>query len=117
MQHEACTLTRTESDSDPKSLFEECAWLYALCREYLFRDHTEQIVQSLFPSGLPSQPTRVLEVGCGPGFYSRRLARRFIGLDVLGVDRSSRLISSARRRATADRLANCHFLQGDVKRL
>jgi ubiquinone/menaquinone biosynthesis C-methylase UbiE len=35
----------------------------------------------------------------------------------MGIDRSSRLISFARERANADKVANCRFLEGDVGRL
>ncbi|MGC2162949.1 MAG: class I SAM-dependent methyltransferase [Silvibacterium sp.] len=115
MEHGTCNLTRTESEPAAGNLFEDCAWLYALCREHLFRDHTDEIVKVLFPDGTPSKQASLLEVGCGPGFYSRRLARRFPDLTVLGVDRSSRLVTSARRRAAADRLTNCRFLEGDVE--
>ncbi len=117
MQLEECSLGRTEGVSDAKNLFEDCAWLYELCREYLFRDHTEKIVQSLFSAGLLPQPTQILEVGCGRGFYSRRLAPRCANLRLLGVDRSSRMVSSAQRRAVADNLANCRFLVGDAEDL
>ncbi len=117
MQLEEYSLKRIENASDRTNLFEDCAWLYELCREYLFRDHTEQIIHSLFPSGLPAQSAQVLEVGCGPGFYARRLARRFEDLDLLGIDRSPRMVSSARRRAKADGLTNCRFVVGDVEQL
>ena len=29
----------------PDSLFDRCSWFYALCREYLFRDHTQEMVE------------------------------------------------------------------------
>lgn len=104
-----------ELETDTKHLFEDCAWLYAFCREHLFRDHTEEIAQALFTDGVPSQSMSVLEVGCGPGFYARRLARRYPALRVLGIDRSSRLLAWARSRASSDELANCRFQQGDVE--
>jgi arsenite methyltransferase len=103
------------SETGTKHLFEDCAWLYALCREYLFRDHTEEIAKSLFPKDVLSRGMSVLEVGCGPGFYARRLARRYPALQVLGVDRSSRLLAWARSRASSDELVNCRFQQGDVE--
>jgi arsenite methyltransferase len=56
----------------------------------------------------------VLEVGCGPGFYARRLAHRYPLLQVLGIDLSSRLVALARWRASSEALANCRFQQGDV---
>ncbi len=41
-----------ELETNTKHLFEDCAWLYAFCRERLFRDHTEEITQALFPEGI-----------------------------------------------------------------
>lgn len=117
MENSACSLSKTKSESETRSLFEDCAWLYAFCREHLFRDQTEEIVHALFPDGVSSDSTSVLEVGCGPGFYSRRFAMRFPHLHVLGVDRSSRLVTYARERASADGFTNCRFIEGDVEHL
>ena len=56
--------------------------------------------------------TRVLDVGCGVGRWSRRLAAR--GAHVTGVDLSPTMIGEARRRAAAAGLTNrCHFLVQD----
>jgi ubiquinone/menaquinone biosynthesis C-methylase UbiE len=117
MDDGACSLTKTAADSDTGHLFEDCAWLYAFCREHLFRDHTEEIAQALFPNGISSASMSVLEVGCGPGFYARRLAQRYPALQVLGIDRSSRLVARARNRASSEALPNCRFQQGDVQSL
>lgn len=117
MDHSEWSRTRTDGTPIPRNLFDDCAWLYALCREYLFRDHTKEIIQALFPNGQPSGTTSILEVGCGPGFYARQLAKRYAGTSVFGIDRSSRMVSSARRRAVADRLNNCQFIEGDVESL
>jgi len=62
---------------------------------------------------------RVLEVGCGPGHLSIRLARHH-GLEVTGLDLDPAMI--ARARANADRLGNGdgrrpEFLVGDVAAL
>ncbi len=115
MPDDAWSPTRMELETDTKHLFEDCAWLYAFCREHLFCDHTEEIAKTLFPNGVISESMSVLEVGCGPGFYARRLARRYPALRVLGVDRSSRLLAWARSRASSDGLVNCRFQQGDVE--
>src|SRR5216684_1388627 len=59
------------------SLFEHFAWLYIFCRERIFRDDTQRIIAALWPQGKPPAKTRLIELGCGPGFYSCRLARLF----------------------------------------
>ena len=57
-----------------ETLFERCWWFYALCREYVFTDHTEEIAAALAPLLRASKKRHLLEVGCGPGFYARRFA-------------------------------------------
>jgi arsenite methyltransferase len=114
---DACCPVKTERETDTRHLFEDCAWLYAFCREHLFRDHTDEITHALFPEGVSSRRMSVLEVGCGPGFYARRFARRYPAFRVLGLDRSLRLIAWAQRRASSDALTNCRFQQGDVESL
>ncbi len=64
---------------------------------------------------LPSG-ARVLDVGCGVGRWSRRLAER--GAEVTGIDLSPTMIREARRRAFAAGLAGrCRFLVRDAARL
>jgi arsenite methyltransferase len=114
---DACCPVKAKREKDTRHLFEDCAWLYAFCREHLFRDQTEEIARALFPKGVSSESMSVVEVGCGPGFYSRRLARRYPALQVLGLDRSVRLIAWAQWRASSDALTNCRFQHGDVESL
>ena len=102
--------------SQTDSLFERCSWFYALCREYLFRDHTPEIEQSLFPAG-PPPGTHVVELGCGPGFYACRLAQRYPQITATGIDLSKRLIERAKSRAASRSLRNCSFCQGDAQAL
>jgi SAM-dependent methyltransferase len=60
--------------------------------------------------------SRVLDVGCGVGRWSRLLAAR--GADVLGVDLSPTMIAQARRRAVAEGVADrCRFRVQDVSNL
>lgn len=102
---------------EANSLFDRFPWLYIGCREWFFRDHTRQIVAGLWPSGAPRPDECVIELGCGPGFYARRLARRFAHLRVIGLDRSPQQLRHARTRATAQGLANCRFVEGDARAL
>jgi ubiquinone/menaquinone biosynthesis C-methylase UbiE len=99
------------------SLFEGCAWFYALCREYLFRDHTLEIARAIFPVQGPAPGTRVLELGCGPGFYACRLSQEYPQIHTTGVDLSKSLIARAKSRAASRSLQNCTFAHGDVHAL
>ena len=100
--------------NEPESLYERYPWLYAFCRDHLFRDDTEKIAAALWPAEGPSEGGSLLELGCGPGFYARRLAARFDNLQVTGIDRSERQLHRARSRAAADSLHNCTFEEGDA---
>ena len=101
----------------PESLFERFGWLYAFFREHLFRDDTDGIIAALWPRGEPPQGSRLLELGCGPGFYCCQLAERFPGLDVLGIDRSRQQLRRARRNARSRGLDNVRFEPSDALNL
>ena len=103
-------LSALEAGSDSTdSLFERVAWLYAFCRERLFRDDTERMISALWQDQPPPFGIKVVELGCGPGFYSRRLAQRFPQIAVTGVDRSQSQIRAARQRVASARIQNCLF--------
>lgn len=60
--------------------------------------------------------TRVLDVGCGVGRWSRLLAAR--GADVTGVDLSPTMIAQAQQRAAAEGVADrCRFQVQDLSNL
>jgi arsenite methyltransferase len=99
---------------DPESLFERCSWLYAFCREHLFRDHTAAISHALWPGAQPGPETHLLEIACGPGFYACSLAQRYPDIHITGVDLSERLLSRAKDRADNRHLKNCHFIKANV---
>ena len=99
----------------PDNLFERFAWIYIFCREKVFRDDTGRIIRAFWPAGEPPASSKVLELGCGPGFYARTLASQFRQISVLGVDSSKELVKYAREKAMA--LHNCTFEWGDVLNL
>lgn len=99
---------------EPESLYERFPWLYAFCRDHLFRDDTDKISTALWPAGSPPAESSLLELGCGPGFYARRLAARYDHLHVTGIDRSGRQLRRARSLAAVRRLRNCAFEEGDA---
>jgi arsenite methyltransferase len=104
-------------ERDHDSLFEHVPWIYVFCREHLFRDDTERIIAALWPGGPPSAGTRLIELGCGPGFYSCRLAERFSDMSVTGVDRSESQVRWAQERAGELGLTNCRFRRIDALEL
>ena len=98
----------------PSTLFDRCWRQYALCREHLFTDHTHHIASALMPMLDGPQPRYLVEAGCGPGFYSRRLAAQFPQLQITGIDLSEPLLSRAKEQARRSGLSNCSFLKADA---
>jgi arsenite methyltransferase len=105
---------RETLDKSADSLFEHFAWLYIFCRERLFRDDTERMIRAVWPNGKPNPGEEMIELGCGPGFYSCGFAERFREINVLGVDRSPSQLNWAREKAQALSLNNCHFQSANV---
>jgi len=62
---------------------------------------------------LAAQPSRVLDLGCGPGLYMERLAR--MGHTITGVDYSPASAAHARETAERDGLA-VTVIQGDMRK-
>ncbi len=105
----------TEASSD--SLFEHFAWLYIFCREKLFRDDTARMTKALWPGERPRSGQKLIELGCGPGFYSCKLAERFPELEVVGIDQSPKQLAWAREKRTRLGLNNCRFKSDNVLEL
>jgi SAM-dependent methyltransferase len=61
---------------------------------------------------LRGHPARILDLGCGPGLYTSRLAR--LGHDCVGIDYSPASIAYATAQASRDNLA-CTYLQQDIR--
>ncbi len=89
-----------------------------MLQEHLSQDHDaasrraaiiEEHVAWLHRHILRGEPARVLDLGCGPGFYSSRLAR--LGHSCTGIDYSP----YARAQAQAEGLA-CTYLESDIRR-
>jgi arsenite methyltransferase len=110
----AATTFEHGAPDQPESLFEQFAWLYIFCREKLFRDDTKRIIAALWPTDAPAKDAQLIELGCGPGFYSCRLAAQFPQLSVLGVDRSPKQLKWACEKARALGLQNCSFERVNV---
>jgi SAM-dependent methyltransferase len=61
---------------------------------------------------LSHRPSRVLDLGCGPGLYAERLSR--LGHQCVGIDYSPASIEYARERARRDQL-RCSYLEQDIR--
>lgn len=72
------------------------------------RQSGEQLVHRL---GI-KKGMKVLDVGCGDGTTAIPAAR--LGADVLGVDIARNLVAAGNRRAEAEKLSNCRFVEGDA---
>lgn len=114
---ESFRATTAFAEKSADSLFEHFAWLYIFCRERLFRDDTARMIRSIWPSGEPAPGEQLIELGCGPGFYSCGLAWRFRGISVVGVDRSPSQLKWAREKAQALGINNCTFQSDNVLNL
>lgn len=60
---------------------------------------------------------QVLDLGCGDGKISARIAARLAGGAVLGVDASADMVAYAQRQFGADQLPNLRFEVADARRL
>ena len=62
---------------------------------------------------LAGKPANILDLGCGPGFYSHRLA--VLGHRCCGIDFGPAAIDYARQHCPDD--ARCEFILGDVRKV
>ncbi len=92
-----------------------------MLREHLSQDHdmasrrTETIdahVAWLHRSVLSGHPTRILDLGCGPGLYTHRLAQ--LGHECVGIDFSPASVAYASERARTDGL-HCSYRLEDIR--
>ena len=75
----------------------------------------ERIVELLRPLKLPSQSTRVLDLGCGKGAVALRLVEE-LGFRVYGIDGFRPFVTEAKARADALGVAGrCHFAVADLR--
>jgi len=72
----------------------------------------DQTVAWIHHQVLHQTPTRILDLGCGPGLYTYRLAR--LGHDCVGVDFGPASIQYARAQAAEAGLP-CTYLEQDVR--
>jgi SAM-dependent methyltransferase len=70
-------------------------------------------VEWIFSEVLGSHPARLLDLACGPGFYTARLAG--FGCECVGIDFSPASIRHARDIAAADANLSCTYHEADLR--
>ena len=92
-----------------------------MLREHLSQEHdaasrryavVDRQVEWIYQTLLGGQPVPVLDLGCGPGLYTSRLARR--GCRCSGIDFSPASIAYARAQALDGKL-DCQYIEGDLR--
>jgi SAM-dependent methyltransferase len=92
-----------------------------MLREHLSQAHDaasrrfetiDQHVSWIHNDVLKGKPTRILDLGCGPGLYTNRLAR--LGHACTGIDFSPASIAYAREQAEGTGL-DCNYIQQDIR--
>lgn len=91
-----------------------------MLNEHLTQDHdmasrkTETIARhvEILSGLLPKRPSRILDLGCGPGLYCQRLAA--MGHECTGIDISPASIEYARRQAIGLQL-DINYIHEDIR--
>ena len=92
-----------------------------MLKEHLSQEHDaasrrseiiDQHVSWIHNHVLKGDPTRILDLGCGPGLYTNRLAR--LGHRCVGIDFSPASIAYARKQAEEAGL-DCAYIQQDIR--
>jgi len=92
-----------------------------MLREHLSQEHdaasrrletVEKHVGWIHNTVLSGQATKILDLGCGPGLYTSRLAK--LGHECVGIDFSPASIAYANESARAEKLP-CTYIQQDIR--
>jgi SAM-dependent methyltransferase len=92
-----------------------------MLKEHLTQEHDaasrrfatiDKHVDWIHETVLTAKPVKVLDLGCGPGLYARRLAA--LGHECVGIDFSPASIAYAKQDAGANKLP-CTYLHQDIR--
>lgn len=109
-----------EGDNIP---WNEPAFSQRMLAEHLSQEHDaasrrfeliDEHVQWIHHQVLDEQPSKILDLACGPGFYSSRLT--YMGHNVTGIDYSPASIRYAQENAEKDRL-EIKYIESDIRKL
>jgi SAM-dependent methyltransferase len=115
VQRKPIPLPWSEGDNIP---WNEPGFSTRMLREHLTQEHDlasrraekiDQHVTWIHSDLLDSQPSKILDLGCGPGLYAARLAR--LGHTCTGIDFSPASVEHARAQSTP----GCVYHLGDLR--
>jgi SAM-dependent methyltransferase len=86
----------------------------AIYRSKDYEGEVDLIERILVRHGLDG-PRRLLDLGCGTGNHALPLAQR--GHTIVGIDRSSAMLTQARAKASAAHAGSVVFHEGDIREL
>ena len=101
--------------------WDEAGFSQRMLREHLSQDHDaasrrfasiDEHVDWIHQALLDGQPGHILDLGCGPGLYTSRLAT--LGHECVGIDFGPASIAYAQGQADVDNL-QCTYVQEDVR--
>ena len=108
----------SEGDNIP---WDDPAFSRRMLKEHLSQDHDaasrrsdkiDKQVQWIHREFLSSRSARILDLACGPGLYTNRLAK--LGHECVGIDYSPASIAYATEHAKQNGLA-CTYCQQDIR--
>jgi SAM-dependent methyltransferase len=119
-------IVRRKARPEPWSEGEKIPWNEPEFSERMLREHLSQKhdlasrrlniidahVDWIHNRMLARRPAKVLDLGCGPGLYTSRLAK--LGHACTGIDFSPASIRYAKEQATEEEL-NCTYVRADVR--
>ncbi len=94
--------------------YSKLAYVYDLLMEDAPYDEWESFLETILTQEKTS-PKRVLDLGCGTGEMTLRLANKYP--QVIGIDNSDDMLSYAQMRSNSDELQNVTFLNQDIRNL
>ena len=119
-------IIRRQPDPEPWSEGDNIPWndpdfSGRMLLEHLSQEHDaasrrnetiDQHVQWIHQTLLRGRLGKILDLGCGPGFYASRLAR--LGHECVGIDYSPASIAFAREQASSEGL-QCRYIEQDIR--
>jgi len=108
-------MARAELESAPHREAEESA-AWQVRREYqaIMGIERNEAQSRRLQEMIPLDRDRVLDLGCGAGYWSAEITRRYPWMQAEGIDYGAEFLSKAGRQYRSDR---ARFLRGDIARL